>query len=181
MKKQLNINIQKIHSFNWCSIRNINFLLVTLVNQQKFYIRIPKENLLKKEKKKLYLETINEELQKASFLHVQRSISTFYKPQQRNIYFKGLGFKCRFSTQQKNFLEFKLGFSHLTTIELPTKEIKVFIVKKNKLSIESFNKSMLGNLVQKIRQLKYPDSYCGRGFWYKNEQILLKEVKKTQK
>ena len=46
-------------------------------------------------------------------------------------------------------------------------------------SVEGFDKVTVGNFVNKIRNLKFPDSYKGKGFWYKNEVIKLKEINKT--
>ena len=50
---------------------------------------------------------------------------------------------------------------------------------KNLLTVEGTDASKVGNFVKLIRNLKFPDSYKGKGFWYKNEQRVLKEIKKT--
>jgi len=53
------------------------------------------------------------------------------------------------------------------------------VLDKNTLTIEGVDKVKVGNFVNKIRNLKLPDSYKGKGFWYKNEVIKLKEINKT--
>ena len=88
---------------------------------------------------------------------------------------KGLGLKVQIVD---DFLEFKLGYSHRCFIKLE-KEIGVKI-KKNLLFLQSVNKELLGNFLYKIKILKKPDVYKGKGIWYKNEKISLKPVKKSK-
>jgi ribosomal protein L6P/L9E len=40
-------------------------------------------------------------------------------------------------------------------------------------------KVKVGNFANKIKSYRLPDSYKGKGIWYKNEVKILKEVKKT--
>ena len=47
------------------------------------------------------------------------------------------------------------------------------------LIVEGIESAVVGNFLKKIRNLKTPDSYKGKGFWYKNESKVLKEIKKT--
>ena len=46
-------------------------------------------------------------------------------------------------------------------------------------SLEGFDPVAVGNFATKIKSLKFPDTYKGKGFWYKNEVKVLKEIKKT--
>jgi len=89
---------------------------------------------------------------------------------------KGLGFKMNLSNDS-NSLELKLGFSHSISLEIPKKDIKVNI-QKNIISVEGVDSVKVGNFTNKIRSLKFPDSYKGKGFWYKSEEKKLKEIKK---
>ena len=89
---------------------------------------------------------------------------------------KGLGLKMNLSSDSKS-LEFKLGFSHSILLEIPTKNIHINI-QKNIISIEGVDSVEVGNFTNKIRSLKFPDSYKGKGFWYKSEKEKLKEIKK---
>jgi len=79
--------------------------------------------------------------------------------------------------QSLNVLKLKLGFSHLITITVPS-GIKVF-KNKNLLILESSEAFLVGNFANLIRNLRYPDSYKGKGLWYKNEIQILKPVKKV--
>jgi ribosomal protein L6P/L9E len=45
--------------------------------------------------------------------------------------------------------------------------------------VEGFEAYKVGNFLKKLRNLKAPDIYKGKGFWYKNEIKIFKEIKKT--
>ena len=51
-------------------------------------------------------------------------------------------------------------------------------IQKNIISVEGSDSVVVGNFTNKIRSLKIPDSYKGKGFWYKSEKEKLKEIKK---
>ena len=120
-----------------------------------------------------------------SFLTLEASwkflnnFSNFY----RNLIFKARGFLILQGLGLKvqiidNFLEFKLGYSHKCYIEIE-QDLNVKI-KKNLLFLQSVNKEKLGNFLYRIKILKKPDVYKGKGIWYKNEKISLKPVKKSK-
>lgn len=99
------------------------------------------------------------------------------KPFRRQLVLKGLGFKADLTEDKKN-LELKLGFSALITLPIPVEEVKVD-VNKNIITLEGFDPVAVGNFATKIKSLKFPDAYKGKGFWDKNEVRVLKEIKKT--
>jgi large subunit ribosomal protein L6 len=51
-------------------------------------------------------------------------------------------------------------------------------VNKNFIIVEGFDAVEVGNFSSKIRRLRVPDIYKGKGVWYKNEIKILKELKK---
>lgn len=106
------------------------------------------------------------------FLSYKKSFESIHK---QKLLLKGLGFKMNLSSDSKS-LAFKLGYSHLLSLDIPT-NIRVFI-NKNTLNIEGSNKSDVGNFANKVIFLKVPDSYKGKGFMYKYQKQVLKEVKK---
>jgi len=75
-------------------------------------------------------------------------------------------------------LEFKIGLSHIVSLEIPSHDVVVFLIK-NTIVVEGINPVVVGNFLKKIKNLKIPGSYTGKGFWYKNEIKILKPVKKT--
>jgi large subunit ribosomal protein L6 len=89
---------------------------------------------------------------------------------------KGLGYKVNVSDNQKK-LNLKLGYSKIRTVLLPTTRIRVK-TNKTMITVQGHNLSDVGNFAQKIRRLREPDLYKGKGIWFQNESITLKEIKK---
>lgn len=79
-----------------------------------------------------------------------------------------------------NILELNLGFSHNIIFEIPD-EIKLETISekgKNPLIIlKSYNKELLGILSAKIRSLRKPEPYKGKGIRYLKEIIQRKTGK----
>lgn len=93
----------------------------------------------------------------------------------------GVGFRATATGQQ---LELALGFSHPYVIELP-KEIKVSAdTQKGKapvVTLESHDKQLLGQAVAKIRSLRKPEPYKGKGIKFVGEDIRRKAGKSAGK
>ncbi len=104
----------------------------------------------------------------------QNKQRSFYK----KLLLKGLGFKI-ISFIQNEFIELKIGFSHNVKIKIPKKSNLNIYINKNMIVIEGFLKYKVGNFANKIKSFRLPDSYKGKGIWYKKEVKFLKEIKKT--
>ena len=89
---------------------------------------------------------------------------------------KGLGYKVHVSENKKE-LNLKLGYSRIRTISIPTNRIKVK-ASKTMITVQGHDFSDVGNFARKIRLLRQPDPYKGKGIWFQNESITLKEIKK---
>ncbi|MFZ9027485.1 MAG: 50S ribosomal protein L6 [Crocinitomicaceae bacterium] len=93
----------------------------------------------------------------------------------------GVGYRANVSGQR---LELALGFSHPVVIEFP-KEIKVSAVsEKGKapiVTIESHDKQLVGQAAAKIRSLRKPEPYKGKGIKFLGEQIRRKAGKTAAK
>lgn len=94
----------------------------------------------------------------------------------KKILLKGLGFRSTFDSTSST-ITFKLGYSHLNTLNVP-EYIKNVKVKKNTILLESTDKILLGDYMKKIHQLKESDIYKGKGFSYKYSTKKLKIIKK---
>jgi large subunit ribosomal protein L6 len=81
-------------------------------------------------------------------------------------------------------LELALGYSHAIIIELP-KEIMVSAeTLKGKapiVKLESFDKQLLGQVAAKIRSLRKPEPYKGKGIRFVGEDIRRKAGKSAGK
>ena len=89
---------------------------------------------------------------------------------------KGLGYKVNVNNNQRE-LNLKLGYSKIRTVLIPTTRIKIK-TSKTMITVQGHNLSDVGNFAQKIRRLREPDPYKGKGIWFQNESITLKEIKK---
>jgi ribosomal protein L6P/L9E len=90
---------------------------------------------------------------------------------------RGLGLKA-FFIKDYNILQLKLGFSKIINVSIPDKKIKLFLTKR-RIIIVGYNIIEVNKFAFKIKLLKLPNIYKGKGLWYKNEKIILKTVRKT--
>lgn len=93
----------------------------------------------------------------------------------------GVGFRAAVTGQQ---LDMSLGFSHNIVFELP-KEIKATaVMEKGKnpiVTLEGIDKQLLGQVAAKIRSLRKPEPYKGKGVRYAGEVVRRKAGKSAGK
>jgi large subunit ribosomal protein L6 len=93
----------------------------------------------------------------------------------------GVGYKA---SNQGNILDLSLGYSHNIIIEVP-KELKVTTTQEKgdnpRIFLEGVDKQLLGQVAAKIRSLRKPEPYKGKGVKYKNEFIRRKAGKAAGK
>jgi large subunit ribosomal protein L6 len=101
-------------------------------------------------------------------------VSKGYKIQQELV---GVGFRAETKGQ---LLELNLGFSHDIIIEIPA-EIKVETKTERRsnpiITLKSIDKQLLGHVAAKIRSLRPPEPYKGKGIRYVGEQLRRKAGK----
>ena len=102
-----------------------------------------------------------------------KGISGFFR---NKLILKGLGFKAGLY-RSKSLLVLKLGYSKSLQVSFLAHKFKVK-VSKSVITIQGQNSSEVGDFARRIRQLRAPDAYKGKGFWYKDEARTLKELKK---
>lgn len=84
----------------------------------------------------------------------------------------GVGFNVK---AQNNRLTFQLGFSHDIVFDLPD-GIEA-VAQKTSLEIKGADKQLVGQVAAKIRSLKKPEPYKGKGIRYKGEYVRSKQGK----
>jgi large subunit ribosomal protein L6 len=145
------------------------FLIFT-INSVNYYIELERNFHILKESNN-FIKCLHESCE-AKLISYLKSVE---KASSRILHLKGLGLKA-FNFKADRILELKLGFSHIVRIVYDS---DVYVrVKKNFIFIQSINRQKVGNLAAKIKNLKKPDSYKGKGIWYKNENLKLKVIKK---
>jgi len=85
---------------------------------------------------------------------------------------KGVGYRAKIEGDD---LILNLGFSHPVKIT-PPKDIEVKI-HKNIITISGIDKQQVGEMAAKIRGIKKPEPYKGKGIRYKDEQVKKKAGK----
>lgn len=105
-------------------------------------------------------------------------VSTGYKTEQELV---GVGYRATAKGQQ---LELSLGYSHNIIFELP-KEIKVTTTaekgKNPSIIMECADNELLGLVAAKIRSLRKPEPYKGKGIKFAGEQLRRKAGKSAGK
>jgi|SRR6185312_14229206 len=113
-------------------------------------------------------------LYRALINNMVHGVSEGYKTTQEVV---GVGFRV---SVQGQVVDMTLGFSHTIIFELP-KEIKASATsekgKAPTLIMESADKELLGLVSSKIRSLRKPDVYKGKGVRYQGEQLRSKPGK----
>lgn len=117
-------------------------------------------------------------LYRALIANMVEGVSKGYKIQQELV---GVGYKA---TNQGQLLELTLGYSHLIVFELP-KEIKIETLtergKNPVITLTSYDKALLGQVAAKIRSLRKPEPFKGKGIKFVGEQLRRKAGKSAGK
>ena len=86
----------------------------------------------------------------------------------------GVGYRAALKGKQLNL---QLGFSHDINFDIPD-GIKITVEKQTIVKIVGTNKQQVGMVVSKIKSLRPPEPYKGKGIREKDQYILRKEGKK---
>ena len=86
----------------------------------------------------------------------------------------GVGYRAALKGQA---LSLQLGFSH--EVDMPPPEGITFVVpKQTEIRISGIDKQMVGEVAARIRRLRPPEPYKGKGVRYQGEKVRRKEGKK---
>ena len=117
-------------------------------------------------------------LYRALIQNMITGVTTGYKLEQELV---GVGYRA---TNQGNTLDLVLGYSHHYVFQLPT-EIKVTTTSEKgqtpKIILESIDKQLIGQVAAKIRSLRAPEPYKGKGIKFVGEVLRRKAGKSASK
>jgi large subunit ribosomal protein L6 len=117
-------------------------------------------------------------LYRALVANMVKGVTDGYKRQLELI---GVGFKA---SNQGNVLDLALGYSHNIIFEIP-KELKLATSQEKgenpKITLEGTDKQLLGQVAAKIRSLRKPEPYKGKGVRYVGEVVRKKAGKAAGK
>ncbi len=96
----------------------------------------------------------------------------------KNLDLVGVGYRA---SNQGQLLELSVGYSHNIVFEVPEEikiETKTERGKPPRITLTSFDKQLIGHMAAKIRSLRKPEPYKGKGIKYSDE-ILRRKAGKT--
>lgn len=96
----------------------------------------------------------------------------------RALEIKGIGYRAQVKGSSINFT---LGYSHPIEYKLPAGVSAAMDDKQGTLTLNGIDKQLLGQVAAKIRELRSPDAYKGKGIRYAGERIKLKAGKTGKK
>ena len=95
----------------------------------------------------------------------------------RNLEIQGVGFRAQAQGQK---LSLNLGFSHPVELAIPN-GVTVKTPKPTEIEIEGVDLAMVGEVASKIRKIKPPEPYKGKGIRYVGEFVRRKQGKAVTK
>ena len=93
---------------------------------------------------------------------------------QKQLEIQGVGYKAE---MQGKDIVMQIGFSH--PVNIPAPDNIAFAVEKNIITITGFDKQLVGNTAAKIRKIRPPEPYKGKGIRWVGEIVKKKVGKKA--
>ena len=118
--------------------------------------------------------------------HISNMVAGVNKLYEKKLILEGVGFKSKVQPASphegsgadgSNKIVFALGFSHPVEVVIP--EGLTVTAEKNIISVSGLNKEEVGSFAAKVRSLKKPEPYKGKGMRYEKEVIKRKQGKKS--
>jgi len=105
---------------------------------------------------------------------LKNAVEGVTKGYERTLEISGVGFKAELKGKE---LHFALGFSHPVVFKLPEGITAEVDPKQTRIVVRGVDKHLLGLTAAKIRGLRAPEPYKGKGIKYAEEIIRRKEGK----
>lgn len=117
-------------------------------------------------------------LSRALINNMVKGVAEGYKSEQELV---GVGYRA---TNTGQVLELTLGYSHNVTFELPKEITVATLTERSKnpiITLTCADKELLGMVTSKIRSLRKPEPYKGKGVKFVGEQLRRKAGKSAGK
>ena len=93
---------------------------------------------------------------------------------EKKLELSGVGYRAALKGKQLNL---QLGFSHDINFDIPD-DVKISVEKQTSIKITGFDKQQVGEIAAKVKSIRPPETYKGKGIKEKGQYILRKEGKK---
>ena len=110
----------------------------------------------------------------ATRAHLANMVTGVSKGYERKLELVGVGYRA---AVQGKVLGLTLGFSHAVNFPIP-EGISMETPTQTEIIIKGIDRQKIGQVCAKIRAIRPPEPYKGKGVRYSGEQITLKEGKK---
>ena len=94
---------------------------------------------------------------------------------QKALEMKGIGYKAQ---MKGNDVEIWAGYSH-TVVITPDKGVKISLPSTTEIVCEGIDRQAVGQTAARIREVRKPEPYLGKGIRYKGEYVATKEGKRA--
>jgi len=105
---------------------------------------------------------------------VQNAVQGVTESFKKRLIIEGVGYRANVEGEE---LVLQLGYSHLVRFPIP-EGIKI-AVQKNSIEVEGPDKALVGETAARIRNLRKPEPYKGKGIRYSDEVIRRKAGKRA--
>jgi len=95
----------------------------------------------------------------------------------KSLEMRGIGYKAQL---KGNDIELWAGYSH-TVIVKADEGVKISLKSPTEINVEGIDRELVGQTAARIRAVRVPEVYLGKGIRYVGERVLLKEGKKAGK
>nr|YP_009402737.1 50S ribosomal protein L6 [Compsopogon caeruleus]ARX96090.1 50S ribosomal protein L6 [Compsopogon caeruleus] len=151
------------------------------INSQEIIVKGPKGTLTKNIDQTIALDYYNNsiyvskkiETKKSNQLYgltrtiVSNMIDGVSKGFEKSLEIQGVGYRSQIDG--KNLL-LSLGYSHVVKIE-PPEGISISVENNTNINIKGIDKEIVGQIAAKIRSIRSPEPYKGKGVRYKGEYV----------
>jgi large subunit ribosomal protein L6 len=110
----------------------------------------------------------------ATRAHIANMVTGVSKGYERKLELVGVGYRA---AVQGKVLGLTLGFSHAVNFPIPD-GISMETPTQTEIIIKGIDRQKVGQVAAKIRGIRPPEPYKGKGVRYSGEQIVMKEGKK---
>ena len=107
--------------------------------------------------------------------NIQNAIVGVSEGYKKSLEMRGIGYKAQM--QGENVVLWA-GYSHTVTIK-PNKGVKVTLPSATEIDVEGIDKQAVGQTAARIREVRPPEPYLGKGIRYKDEHVATKEGKRA--
>lgn len=137
---------------------------------------------VKAEEGKLFVTRVDESKQSKAVHGLYRSlinnmIEGVTKGFEKKLLMKGTGYRAEVKGDNKLILH--IGFSHPVEITSPP-GVSLTVHKGTEITVSGIDKCLVGNIASKIRRVRPPEPYKGKGIRYVDEVIRKKTPKVTK-